>query len=164
MASQQSTLLVKLAAKLSGAVDLSTTHQDIDYSKLLEFANGTGANQANQVFVDSRSLTTGASETLDLSGSLTNAFGESITFTAVKAMIVKNNGTTALTIGNAAATQFATFVGAAAHTILVPAGGVLVLTAPSAGFPVAAGTGDLLKIENAAGATCAYDLILIGVN
>lgn len=164
MASQESSLLLKLAARLSGAIDLSTTRQDIDYSKLLELANGTGANQANQVFVDSRSLASGANETIDLSGSLTNAIGESVTFTAIKVLMIKNNGTTALTVGNAASNQFSSYLGAAAHTMIVPAGGVALHTAPSAGFAVTAGTGDQLKVENAAGATCAYDLILIGVN
>lgn len=165
MASQQSSILVKLAAKLSGAVDLSTTHQDIDYSKIVDLANGTGADQANQVFVDTRTLASAANETLDLSGSLTNAIGESVTFTKLKAIIVKNKGTTDLTIGNAASNQFASFLGGATQTLIVPAGGILVLTAPGAnGLAVTAGTGDQLKFTNGSGASLDYDLILIGVN
>lgn len=165
MASQESTILVKLAAKLSGAVDLSNVHQDIDYQKLLALANGTGANQANQIFSDTRTLASAANETLDLSGSLTNAFGESVTFTKLKAMIVQNKGTTDLTIGNAASNQFASFLGGATQTLVVPAGGVLVLTAPGAnGFAVTAGTGDQLKFTNGSGASLDYDLVLIGVN
>jgi hypothetical protein len=47
----------------------------------------------------------------------------------------------------------------------VPPGGLLLLTAPDVnGFAVAAGATDSLKIANSAGASCDYDIILIGVN
>jgi hypothetical protein len=43
-------------------------------------------------------------------------------------------------------------------------GGLMLLVAPTAaGFPVVAGTGDLLNIVNAnAGASGAYDIVVVG--
>ena len=42
---------------------------------------------------------------------------------------------------------------------------MLLLTAPDVnGFAAVAATADQLKISNAAGASCDYDIVLIGVN
>jgi hypothetical protein len=159
------TLRLVIAATLSSALDLASGHSDLAYDKLLSvLANGVGSNQANQIWSDTRTLISAGNETLDLNASLVNAFGESVTFTKIKVMVIVNKGTTDLTIGNAAANQWATWLGAVAHTITVPAGGALVLTNPGAGFAVTAATGDQLKITNAAGASCDYDIILMGVN
>lgn len=165
MASQQSNLIVKLAATLSSSADLATGKSELDYQKSMPLANGTGADQANQVWHDTRTLADGANETLDLNASLTNQFGESVTFTKLKLILIKNKGTTTLSVGAAATNQFVAFVGSATDVVKVPGGGMLVLTAPDAtGFAVAAGSTDNLKITNAAGAACDYDIVLIGVN
>lgn len=165
MASQESNLIVKLAGVLSSGLDLTTARAEIAYEKNMALANGTGADQANQIWSDTRTLTSGSSETLDLNASLTNAVGESVTFTKVKGIIIKNKGTTTLSIGAAAATQFVAPFGSATDLIKIPPGGIFVLTAPDAsGFACAAGASDSLKIANSAGASIDYDIVLIGVN
>lgn len=166
MASQQSLLTVKIASILASPFDLAGAKCELAYEKSVVLENGTGADQANQVWHDTRTLTTGASETIDInSAALLNALGEGITFTKVKVILIKNKGTTTLSVGAAAATQFVAPFGSATDLVKIPPGGILLLTAPDAnGFACAAGATDFLKIANSAGASIDYDIVLIGVN
>lgn len=162
---QQTTISLKLRSLLSAILDLATSKAELAVEPSIVLDNGTGANQADQVWHDTRTLTSGANETLDLNGVLVNAIGASVTFTKIKVIFIRNKGTTALTVGGAATNTFASPFGAAAHTVKVQPGGMLLLVAPDVnGFAVVAGTGDLLQIANAAGASCDYDIVLIGVN
>lgn len=165
MASQESTLFIRILSVLTAALDLTSARSELLIERTLTLANGTGADQANQVWSDTRTLSSGSNETLDLSGSLTNAAGESVTFTKVKLLYVRNKGTTTLTVGGAASNGFISPFGASTDTLNVRAGGVAVLFAPDAtGYAAAAGTADQLKVTNAAGASCDYDIAIIGVN
>jgi hypothetical protein len=150
---------------LTAALDLTSAVSNLNVEVNTFLDNGTGANQANQVFSDTRTLTTGANETLDLNGSLLNAAGESVTFTKIKVIYIRNKGTTTLSIGGAAATQFVAPFGSATDLVKIPPGGILLLTAPDAnGFACRGRATDSLKILNSAGASIDYDIVLIGVN
>ena len=70
-------------------LDLGTVALPIDVQASIALDNGTGANQADKVFTDTRTVTTGATDSLDLAGSLTDAFGATITLARVKAILVK---------------------------------------------------------------------------
>lgn len=130
-----------------------------------EFANGTSSGQCDLVFRDQRTLTTGNSEDLDLAGALTDPFGTTLTFATVKVLIIENLSTTqTLTVGGAAANQFINWVGAANDVINIPPGGFFAISAPAAGFAVTAGTGDLLKVLNSAGASCTYNIVILGTS
>lgn len=130
-----------------------------------EFANGTSSGQCDKVFRDQRTLTTGASENIDLAGTLTDPFGATVTFAKVKVIIIENLSTTqTLTVGGAASNQVINWVGAATDTIKIPPGGFFALAAPAAGFAVTADTGDLLKILNSAGASCIYNIVILGTS
>lgn len=135
-------------------------------SNIFNLANGTGANQANQIFADQRSLTATTSEDLDLSGALTDAFGATIIFAKIKAIIVSaasaNDGS--IEVGGAAANGFNSWVGATGDFVSVKAGGSFAIIAPDAtGYAVTAGTGDLLKINNTGASAGTYDITIIGV-
>lgn len=153
---------VSVGAVLTGVADLGSLSYETAFSKTTKFVPGTANTaQADLLWADSRSLADGASENLDLAAGLTSAFGASITFAEVTAIYVANTGTTAITLGNAAANGFVGPFGAAAHTVSVPAGDMLLLT-NAAGWTVTAGTGDILKVANAAGATGSYNIVLVG--
>ena len=81
-------LKLSLAGTFTGDNDLSTVAQAINYSKSFNITNGTAADQANMVWMDQRTLAASATEDLDLAGSLTNVYGTTITFTAIKGIIV----------------------------------------------------------------------------
>ena len=130
-------------------------------------ANGTGADQADLVFRDQRTLAATTGEDLDLAGSLTDSFGTTITFARVKMLYVASaaaNGDT-IAVGGAAANQFINWVANATDIVNVSPGGAFMLFAPGAtGYAVTAGTGDLLKIYNAHSAEGTYDIVIVGAS
>jgi hypothetical protein len=130
-----------------------------------EFANGTSSGQADRIFRDQRTLTDGSTENLDLAGVLTDPFGTTLTFAKVKVLMIENLSTTqTLTVGGAASNQFVNWVGAGTHTVIIPPGGFFAISAPAAGFAVTASTGDLLKVANSAGASCIYNVVILGTS
>jgi len=157
---------LSVSANQTSALDLGTVALPVAYSHKETLTNGTGANQANELFSDTRTLAASASENLDLAGVLTNAFGTTITFTKVKAIIVAAapGNTNDVLVGGAATNAFINWVGDATDTVKVKPGGMFVITAPDTnGLAVTAGTGDILKVANAgAGTSVTYDVIIIG--
>ena len=130
-----------------------------------EFTNGTGTGQANLIFRDQRTLADGANESLDLAGVLTDPFGTVLTFAKVKIILIENLSTTqTLTVGGATSNQFINWVGTATDSIKIPPGGFFAISAPAAGYAVTAGTGDLLKVANSAGAACTYNVVILGTS
>ena len=131
----------------------------------LTLADGTAANQVDLAFSDTR---TTATEELDLSGVLTDSFGDTITFARVKGILIKaaSANTLDVYVGGAVANGFITPFVDATDKVVVKAGGALFFWAPDAtAFAVAAGTGDLLKIAASDGATpITYDIIIIGAS
>lgn len=127
-------------------------------------ANGTGAGQCNKWYRSYRTLAAGAADNLDLAGSLTDPFGNTLTFTGVKyiaiAMISDSvNGTNKLTVGNGTNP----FVGpwsAAGTTDIYDA---QEWYHPGAsGWAVTAGTGDVLKINNPGASSITYCILIAG--
>src|SRR5688572_2620105 len=56
----------------------------------LGYATGTGLNQSDKLFADqNRAITTGATDSLDLAGGLTDPLGVAVTFVKVKGIYIK---------------------------------------------------------------------------
>lgn len=160
-------LALNIAASITNLNDVGTARHSMPFNPSYSFANGTGANQANAGFADIRTLTASATENLDLSGALLDAFGNTLLFTKIKAMVVlaASTNTNDVLVGGAASNGFITPFADATDVIKVKPGGLAVLVAPDAnGYAVTAGTGDILKVANSAGSTSVtYTIILIGV-
>lgn len=160
------TLQVNVNVTQTNVLDLETPSSALSFPLVSLLTNGAGASQANEKWSDERTLTTGANEDLDLSGTtLQNAFGINIAFLRIKYVLVYSlpTNTTNLTIGAAAANGWIGPFGATTHTITLKPGGYWEVFDPSAaGYAVTAGTGDLLRITNAAGASAIYRIIVIG--
>lgn len=131
-------------------------------------ATGTGNNQADKLFADQRTLTASSTEDLDLAGTLTDAYGDTITFVRVKAIIVKaaSGNTNSVLVGGAASNQMINWVSDATDKVVVRPGGIFVLACNDAtGYAVTASTGDLLRIGNSSGGTSVtYDIIIVGAS
>lgn len=166
MATFKGNVKVIVDSLLSSSLDIGTGRHAVLYEDDTAFTNGTGANQANEMFTDQRTIAASSNEELDLAGSLTNAFGDTITFTSVKAIIVKAaaGNTNDVQVGGAASNGFASFLGDASDIVVLKPGSVFCITNPNAtGYAVTASTGDLLKIANSSsGSTVTYDIIIIG--
>ena len=160
------TLAASIKALLTGTADMGTPQQDFIEAFSVALTNGTGADQANNVFADQRSIGAASSESLDLAGGLTNALGATLTFTAIKAIMIQALATNGgnITVGGAASNAFVGPFGDVSDTIVLGPGDMVMLTRRSAaGMAVTAGTGDLLKVANSDGADAGlYRIILIG--
>jgi hypothetical protein len=141
------------------------TGPDFDIPASTSFVPGTGQGQADVCFMDTRTLAASATENLDLAGALTDAIGRVLNLAKVKAIMIRTapTNTNDVIIGGAATNGFVGPFGAATHTLAIRPGGEFLLAAPGPGWPVTAGTGDLLKILNGgAGTPVTYDIIIIG--
>ena len=160
------TLIVQAAVNLTSALDLVTGSAPMNFKQENAFAEGNGLNQAEDVFSDQRTITASSTDSLDLSGGLTNIYGVSLTFTKIKAIIIKAavGNTNDVGVLAPAANGLADIFGAVGDKVLIRPGGTLCLIAPTAaGYAVTAATADLLDIVNEAGGTSViYDIIIVG--
>lgn len=158
---------LSLLATLTSALDLSTADDPLNYVKNIELATGTGANQADMLWHDRRTLTASATEDLDFAGVLVNALGATQTFARLKALLVyaATGNTNNVNVTRPASNGVPLFL-AAGDGIPVRPGGLFVAMAPDVtGYAVTGGTGDLLTFTNSAGSTSViYDVIVVGAS
>lgn len=159
-----SSFTVNILATLTKAFDLLTASQPLNKPYTVNLATGTGANQADKLFHDTR--TTAATDSLDLNaGGLLDIYGDVFTIARIKGLLVAPAGANGadIRVTRPAANGIPIF-GAAADFIVVRPGGCLLWVAPDAtGVVVTAGTGDLLDIVSAAG-SLTYDIVIIGAS
>lgn len=164
--SAQANLKVSLEAWIDATIDIGVVRHDILYGAQHVLSPGTGADQINQIFSDTRTIAASGTDDLDLAGVLVNALGAVCTFTKIRAIMVKaaSGNTNNVVIGGAAATQFFGFLGAATHTVNVRPGGFFCIAANDAtGYAVTATTADLLRVANSgAGTGVTYDIVILG--
>jgi hypothetical protein len=159
---------LSISGTLTGALDLQTLVSALTFTRGVSLDSGTGANQADKIFSDTRTLGASATEDLDLAGGLTDAFGASITFARVKIIAVSAiaGNTNDVVLGAAATNTFVGPFGAATHTVKVrPSGFVCFACSDATGWVVTASTADLLRVGNGgAGTGVTYDIVIIGTS
>jgi hypothetical protein len=157
---------VSLTAMLTSALDLSTASSPLSVGRAYPLADGSGADQANRVWSDRRTLAASGTEDLDLAGVLTDPFGATITFARIRGLLVAADAgnTNNVVVGGHATAAFGTWVGDDTDTVVVRPGGLLLLVARDAtAYAVTATTADMLTVTNSAGGTgVTYDIVLIG--
>lgn len=157
-----------LHAEQTDPVDLVSPLAKFDYAKVIEFASGTGLNQADKIWSDTRTIGPSATDSLDLAGgSLEDALGDAATFAKLKAIIVKAvAGNTNNVVMTRPASNGVPWASTAGDAVPIKPGGLFVWVAPdAAAVAVTAGTGDLLDLVNSAGGTSVTcDVILIGTS
>ncbi len=160
------TLSASIVGLLTGAVDIGDVQHALTYGPTLSFGDGSGADQINRIFADTRTLAASANEDLDLAGGLTDAIGQVITLARVRGLLVRASpaNTNNVIVGGAPANGWFTAFGGAAHTVTVRPGGLLLLGARDAtGYAVTGSTGDLLRIANSSSGTAVtYDIVILG--
>jgi hypothetical protein len=159
-------IIANLNALLTGAAGgLGVASIRHPLEKSWNFADGTGLNKISKVWSrKAQSLVLSGTESWDLAGALTDAQGNAVVFTKVRALYLYaylanvNN----VVIGND--TNHLPIFGAVTHTQAVfPNGAFLLVNPTAAGWAVAAGTGDIIKITNSgAGTAVVYDLAVLG--
>lgn len=164
-------LALTIAATSSLQRDLSKASDPFSLSIQQALAEGVVANQFNRVFADTRTLASGANERLSMynfgGAPVTDPVGQPLTLSRVVLLLIRNKNTTAgntLVIGNdATSAAWVSPFTANTQTILIEAGGFLLLVAPSlAAYPVANTTNHLLKILNSGSGSIDYDIVVFG--
>lgn len=158
---------LQITADFVNSLDVGEVKYPIAYGVNYSLTDGVGANQAKAVFTDTRTLGASATENLDMAGVLLDAFGNALTFTKIKALVVKADAanTNDVLVGGHATAAFAAMFADATDKARVKPGGAVAFIAPDAtGLAVTAGTADLLTVANSgAGTSVIYTVIIIGV-
>lgn len=151
----QAELRARFSATQTGANDFGGPSFAPVVEKILQFTSGTGANQADIVWADERTLSASATEDLDLAGELTDAFGATVAAAELVAILViaDADNTNNVVIGDATAPI--PLFGGTNPTFSVKPGGFFFVAAPNASglLTVGAGTTDDLKVANSSSGT-----------
>lgn len=146
-------------------IDLGSTQYNLSYSKSYSITNGTSSNQCNNVWTDTRTIAASGTDDIDLAGGIANAFGTTLTFTAIKGIVIEAdsaNTNNVLVGGDAAA--LAGWTSNVNDVVVVRPGGIFVLYDPgAAGYTVTGTTADVLQIANSSsGTSVTYNIIILG--
>lgn len=147
--------LVGLYAK---GTDNTSALESINHTFTSSYTNGTGANQANAFFADTRTLAA-TSESFDLNA-ITDTFGATLNFTKVKLLYIKNKSSTAGQTLTVDGDFIAAFDNGSAPNHIIGAGGIFFIESPISGFTVTNSTQDTLTLTNAA--SFDYDIFILG--
>lgn len=161
-------ILARLKINQTGSNDFGGPNFQPVLELLIQLTDGVAAGQANLAFVDERTVAGAATDSLDLAGVLTDAFGATIAAAEIVALMVINKpragspvNTTDLTIGGGTNGVFAT----AMPFVLKPGSVLLLAASDAAGVKgVTAGTADILTIVNSSGASAKYQLAILARN
>jgi hypothetical protein len=157
-------ILLSILAHESSSGDISQTLRATPATYSLALADGTGANQAQVVWSESGTISTGSSGEIDLTA-LADDRG-TVTMTSLKTIAFKNVSAQApinLDQPQSGAWETGPY---GAGAVVIPPGGMALFVSPTAGgWPVAAGP-QIIGMVNAAafgsGLVAAYEIILIG--
>lgn len=158
----------QVEATYKNLLDLGTPTDSFLKKIKIELSNGTGANSADLMFHDERTLTASGTEDLDLAGGLTNPLtGAAMTFVELREILIyaSSANTNNVNVTRPASNGVPLFL-AAGDGVPVPPGGVYHWVCPADGkVTVTAGTGDLITITNSAGSTSVtYDVVILGTS
>ena len=158
----------KHTAQAGGGIDRAIAH--LQYAIRLGMPDGVGFGDSDMMWHDQRTRTDDTPELLDLSGSLTNSFGETQTFVRITAALffAARSNLNNVEVINAPSNGVALFMGGASAGVSLPPGGCCFLfsgLSELGEFPVTPATADILSVTNsgAIGAV-AYDIIIIGTS
>ena len=158
-------ILARIRGDLTTSGDGGVAALPVLQAKFINLVDGTGADQANAIYIDDFSIAASGALNYDLAGALTDRLGNLLVFTAIKAIYLVADAANVnnIILGNGA-TPFIGPFGAATHTVTVGPGGVVLLAErTAAGWPVVAGTGDILKLANSgAGTAVVGTLVVVG--
>lgn len=159
---------LEVLAQLTGVAEFGATPTaDLPVRKETVLTSGTGTGQADKIWYDKgRNISASATDSLDLAGGLTDAFGAALTFAKLKGIAVfaadTNGGNINLT---RPASNGVPLFSAAGDAMPIVPGGWAVWVAPNAGgITVTAGTGDLIDLVNSVASQVTYDIVLLGTS
>lgn len=166
MATLNSRISVSLTGTLASSANLTSDQAALSLVQATVLANGVGAAQADSLYTQKAVSIAGAGTlSIDIRGALVDALGNAFAPVKLRAVYIYSyaaNTTNLTLLGDA---NTVPILNTAATTLtLRPGGTFLVTDVSTTGIAVTAGTGDILKLVNAAGAAALVDIILIGTS
>lgn len=155
---------LRVSGELTTVREGGTASFDVSEGLVKNVSNGADIDQANAIHIDDFSIAASGTLAIDLAGALEDAHGNVTAFTAIKEILVVAAAANAndVVVGNSGVNAFLGPFGAAAHTVAVAPGNRFNATKYSAaGWPVVAGTGDILQLANGGGGTAVTGTITI---
>jgi len=134
------------------------------YSKA--FAFGVGSGNAKGTFHGTWSCAAGSQVVFDLTATMSDALGDAISATEVKAVYIRNVSTTTgdllEVLGDAAAVgQQVPFMLAATDAVQLGPGGAILIVSPIDGWAVAAGATDRIEVDNNQAGAIEFEIVII---
>jgi hypothetical protein len=160
-------IAVSVSAIQSKSLDLGDATFPVSLTQAISLLNGTGGGQADLIFTDTRTVTASSNESLDLAGSLTDAYGATITFARIKAIIVvaASGNTNDVQVTRPASNGTPLFIAAGDGIALAPGDFFAWASSGATGKVVTASTGDLVNFANSSsGTSVTYTVIIIGAS
>ncbi len=164
---QKSIIQIRAAIEMVRTADFENAVHRATIGQETVIPNGTTDGLADLAWVDQGlSIPASGQQLIDLAGALIDQLGQAINFARITGLVVRASDANVndVILGNPGANGFVGWFGAAAHTLAVKPGGTLALIAPrGAGYPVTAGTADILRLANGgAGSAVVLDVGIIG--
>lgn len=152
---------------LSSAIDTVTIgNGDFDAITLTITDGATGANKANEWWHDERTVAGTTADDLDLTGALTNAFGETVVFNAIRMILIAidtPDGSKLLRVGPQAVSEAVVEpFGDASDYVKVFEYFLWTNFAGTNGSPVVVNTTDKLGIYNPGATSVTYRIWIVG--
>lgn len=156
---------LRIEGELTTARDGGNASFPINEGLTKTVTNGTGADQGNAVYIDDFSIAASASMDIDLAGSLTDAHGNALVFTAIKEILLIADLTNVNDViyGNGT-NPFVGPLSAGTATITLKPGNRLNFTNYSAaGWALTGGASDVIKLANSSsGSAVTGTIVIIG--
>ena len=156
------TSTVTLTGSYTDASSTTTAEEKIAASRPITLTDGTAANNAD-LFYSTRAQHT-STVSYDLTGGLTDRFGNALTFIELREIRVINLSSTTGDLLVLQGNLMDILLNGTTPTADCPAGGVFFMASPIDGFAtITSGVDDTLTIDAGAN-TISYDLFLIGTS
>jgi hypothetical protein len=157
--------LIQLAGSVTDTVDLFTAGATFSCTQSTNITNGTTAEKVNIVYTRKGKIAIGGSVSIDLIGSVTDVYGDTVNMDALKILIVKN---TSSDNGSTAAITLSTdgigFISDSGATLNIPAYSAISLSNLNAGWTLTDESADTITLTNADAQNGAwFELIVAGV-
>jgi hypothetical protein len=167
MSLQDLTLTVQARANVAQAPTNALTLTGVlNFSRGLSYRPGAGAGQADRLYHEKLTVPGSGNLDLDLTGgSLKDVDGNTLTLARVKGLIVVADAANEhnIVVGGADSNAWVGPFGADTDTIEVQPDGQLSFWTPSeTGWPVTAGTGDILRLANAGANDVVCEVLIVG--
>lgn len=159
------TSTASLRGTLTTARDGGNALFDVHEGLAKRIANGTGLDQANAFYVDDFSIAASGSLDIDLAGSLTDAHGNPLVFTAVKEILLVADAANVndVVLGNGSAPFVGPFSAGTVTVSVAPGNRFNATNYSAAGWPVTATTADIIKLANSgAGSAVTGTIVIVG--